>query len=78
MLEIQINNCPLVYQCPKTWERLTITPNPDVRYCEECSKNVHYCYGTTQVEEYLNRGYCIAVKPGLYGDYNDKYELIGF
>lgn len=55
-----INNCPMIFECPKTWASLTPTENTDVRHCDSCSKEVTFCSDEAQLERMTEAGACVA------------------
>jgi hypothetical protein len=55
-----INNCPMAFECPKTWASLTPTENADVRHCDSCSKDVTFCSEEVQLERMTEAGACVA------------------
>jgi hypothetical protein len=59
-----IANCPVPFrfECPKLWENLQPTDNPDTRFCETCRKNVHLCHDMAEVSRRAFAGDCIAVQ----------------
>lgn len=55
-----IENCPMAFECPKTWESLAATDRPDVRHCDTCSKEVTFCADTAKLEQMRDAGACVA------------------
>ena len=65
-----IDKCPTQnlqfrYQCPKSWESLTSTDDATVRFCNQCSKNVHFCSSLTEVSDHASSDHCVAFSPRL-------------
>jgi hypothetical protein len=53
------------FQCPKRWEGLEPTANPDVRSCSRCEETVRLCRTREEAESEARRGGCIAVSWAL-------------
>lgn len=64
-----IQNCDLRFrfQCPKKWDALLPTSNPDVRGCEACARLVYFCKDEAQATEHAKQGHCIAVLAPIAG-----------
>ena len=58
----EIRNCEFRFQCPKTWDALTRTEKPTVRFCDQCQRTVHYCRTKTQLHEAIVKNQCVAVE----------------
>lgn len=54
-------DCRVNYKCPKAWGDLNKTDNPDVRYCNQCEKNVHFCADVDALKEANIEYLCVAV-----------------
>jgi uncharacterized protein (TIGR02996 family) len=63
----KLEACRLAFQfeCPKQWNRLTPSDTPNVRFCESCERNVHYCDTLDEARAYAARGDCVAVTLAL-------------
>lgn len=55
-----IENCPMAFECPKTWESLASTDNPGVRHCDTCRQNVTFCADADTLEKMTATGACVA------------------
>jgi uncharacterized protein (TIGR02996 family) len=53
------------FVCEKRWDELTVSENKEVRFCEVCKENVHYCDTITEAREHAQRGHCVAVDLGI-------------
>jgi hypothetical protein len=65
--ETPIANCavPFRFECPKLWENLDPTTDPDIRFCQSCRKDIYLCHTMEQVARHTQAGDCIAVRvPG--------------
>lgn len=63
----RIENCDelFAFKCPKKWEQLAGTDDPNVRHCGTCDKRVHYCHSLTEAYGHARRGQCVAVATGV-------------
>ena len=61
--ETPIANCavPFRFECPRLWENLDPTADPDIRFCQSCRKEIYRCYTMEQVARHALAGDCIAV-----------------
>ena len=56
------------YACPRAWESLVPTDDPDVRHCDTCQQAVTLCPTRERAEQMAREGACIAVPGVLAGD----------
>lgn len=61
-----IENCDLKFelQCPKQWAALQPTNDPERRFCNACSKYVHYAPSVDNARRLAVMGHCVAVDLG--------------
>lgn len=57
-----IRNCTPEFslQCPKQWSQLTSTATPTIRFCNQCSQNVHFCLTTDELIQRTADNQCVA------------------
>jgi len=55
----------LSFKCPKRWSDLTVTAEDNVRFCDECKRNVHYCSTLANVRFHGTRNDCVAFDSSL-------------
>lgn len=68
------------FVCDKDWTELSVTDNTDVRFCEQCEQNVHYCDTITVARRHARQGHCVAVDLGIIrrgNDLNPPIRLMG-
>ncbi len=56
------DNCRVGFRCSKTWDSLRDTGTGDVRYCDSCRRNVHFCETEGQLVDAVKRKDCVAFK----------------
>lgn len=59
---ITIRNCTFAYRCDRKWAELTKSDNPDVRFCNECQKNVYFCRSDDELAEAVKQDRCVAIE----------------
>ncbi|MBX7220015.1 MAG: hypothetical protein K1Y36_08715 [Blastocatellia bacterium] len=52
--------CTLALRCPKTWDELSATSEPKVRFCEHCSQNVYWAGNQQEVDRFAAKAKCVA------------------
>ena len=59
---LPIENCrfAFAFQCPRTWDALRPTDDPQVRFCEACLKPVYLCDSQDAVSRRAAAGDCVA------------------
>ncbi len=57
--------------CSKEWDDLTATGDANVRFCESCEQNVHYCDTIVEARRHARLGHCVAVDLGIIRRDND-------
>ena len=62
------------YQCPKYWQKLQVTKNDSVRFCDACQENVYYCTDKQEAEQHARQGHCIAIASKLTAAVDRQYE----
>jgi hypothetical protein len=65
--EKQLWNCGswsiFEFLCPKTWEKLSLTDDADMRFCSVCRKDVFLCSTPEDFIEFGRSGKCVAILP---------------
>ncbi len=62
----KIINCEFEFKCPISWYSLQILETPDVRFCNNCQKNVYSPNSREQFEKLAKEGKCVYVA-GIIG-----------
>jgi uncharacterized protein (TIGR02996 family) len=68
------------FLCDKSWADMKPTGDDNVRHCEACKKNVHFCDNIADAREHTQQGHCIAVDLGVIrrdGDLRPPTEFLG-
>jgi uncharacterized protein (TIGR02996 family) len=53
------------FVCDKSWADMKPTGDDNVRHCEACSRDVHFCDTLADAREHSHEGHCIAVDLGV-------------
>jgi uncharacterized protein (TIGR02996 family) len=58
-----VEGCRVAFEipCKMDWGTLEPTGRPDVRTCNTCRKNVHYCVSEQEALELADHGHCVVV-----------------
>jgi uncharacterized protein (TIGR02996 family) len=51
--------------CDRSWADMKPTGDDNVRHCEACRQNVHFCDNLADAREHSQAGHCIAVDLGV-------------
>ncbi|NMP16348.1 hypothetical protein [Thalassotalea sp. Y01] len=68
----KIRNCVYGKQCSQKWSDLAKTDDPDVKYCSECDKGVHYCHDRKNLAQNIMKNHCVAVSISILDEGYDK------
>jgi len=55
-----LRNCVLAYKCPNDWAALTETDNEDIRFCNECEREVYFCHDDEDLAKGIRLNRCVA------------------
>jgi hypothetical protein len=53
------------FLCEKSWSDLRPTDDHNVRHCDRCKQNVHFCDNITDARDHSQAGHCIAIDVGI-------------
>lgn len=56
----KVLNCPMKYICTKDWFLLESTSNKNIKYCDSCNREVHFCNSNEELESALQNNLCIG------------------
>ncbi len=57
----EIRNCNLPQRCKNLWSELLITPDPNIRQCNLCEKNVYLCETATILQKFIAANNTVAI-----------------
>lgn len=62
-MSFAVQNCgwKLKFQCPRSWDGLQPTEDPDIRMCGACAEQVFRCYSDSEAQLHAKQGHCVAV-----------------
>jgi hypothetical protein len=66
---------PFEFECPKNWEDLDKTANPNVRHCSQCKENVYLCSTYEELATHSKARECTAyfVDPGPWDEWESGF-----
>jgi uncharacterized protein (TIGR02996 family) len=62
---IELCELPFAFQCPRQWDRLRLTADVAVRFCESCRQDVFFCHTIEEAQRQAWSGHCVAVAPDV-------------
>jgi len=74
-MSIEACNFQFAFRCPKRWENLRPTTDPNIRRCETCRKPVHFSASVAEARDHAQRGECVALSlavPRTSGDLDNR------
>ena len=60
-MSINIRNCVFGFKCSNKWDALNSTAIEDIKFCEDCQKEVYFIEDLTSLEEAISLNRCIAI-----------------
>lgn len=70
VVEPKIRNCRFKFECDMHWNDLKETGRPHIRFCETCSKEVHFVKNRIELALAIQNGLCVCVPHDIF----DKQE----
>jgi hypothetical protein len=55
-----IRNCKFAYKCDKDWDDLDDIGESDIRFCQTCQSEVHFCHDDDELVENVKLDHCVA------------------
>jgi uncharacterized protein (TIGR02996 family) len=77
---IELCELPFAFQCPKQWDRLRLTADVEVRFCDFCRQEVFFCHTIEEARRHAWMGHCVAVDPEVpreKGDLISSRSVLG-
>ncbi len=56
----KVLNCPMEYICSKSWFDLELVDQPNIKFCDTCNREVHFCQTDEELQNALTNNLCIA------------------
>ena len=67
--------CAFEFVCGKTWDELTATASPLVKFCGTCNHDVFLCSTQNEVDEASKLKRCIAIDNNLQQEPSDDVSM---
>ncbi len=68
-MSLTIRNCRFAFKCDKDWDSLGYLGNDDVRFCQTCQKEVHFCNDDDELIQNIKLNRCVAF-------FNDNGQML--
>ena len=59
---IDIRNCSFGFKCNRKWEDLFKRKEKNIKYCNECEKEVYLIETNTELMDAIKFNHCVAIK----------------
>lgn len=73
MTTLQIRNCEFAFRCNAKWEDLSPTGRANIRFCNECEKDVRRCETDEELIKAIRSNLCVAIS-APYPDASSETE----
>ncbi len=60
MSNVTLRNCTFAFKCTQQWNELDKTSEKNIRFCNECQKEVHYCENDQELLKSIKLNRCVA------------------
>jgi hypothetical protein len=60
-MPINLRNCVFGFKCTNKWGSLNATANEDIKFCEDCQKEVYFIEDLFSLEEAIALNRCVAI-----------------
>lgn len=60
-MTFQLRNCEFAFECSAKWDKLAETGKSNVRFCNECEKEVHRCDTDAELLQAIRSNLCVAI-----------------
>ena len=57
---VSIRNCKFAFKCDKKWEDLIETNEDEIRFCDSCEREVHFCADDEELAYSVRLNRCVA------------------
>ncbi len=72
LAKLTIRNCKFAYRCSAKWDDLEETDDDEIRFCNDCQKEVFFCDSDETLITFVKLNRCVAIlKP------NSNERLLG-
>jgi hypothetical protein len=72
MTKEYIRNCSWGYSCDQKWEKLTTTCNLDIKFCEDCQREVYRCTTQEELAQNITLNRCVNFSSDITNIINTK------
>jgi transcription antitermination factor NusG len=61
MKTMPIQNCNFEVDCPRHFDQLAETSDPNMRFCDKCSRHVYRCNSLQELTHHSQAGHCVSL-----------------
>lgn len=59
---IDIRNCKFGFECHQSWDKLLKRKEKNIKFCNECEKEVYLIETNAELMDAIKFNYCVAIK----------------
>ena len=59
--KLTIRNCKFAYKCNAKWDDLQDTEDDEVKFCDDCQKEVFFCGSDDELIAQVHLNRCVAI-----------------
>ena len=60
-MSASIRNCVFAFKCTRAWEGMRKTDSKNIRFCEDCQREVHFCRDSRSLSHAIALNRCVAI-----------------
>lgn len=82
MARVPVEKCQVAaefeFECPQQWEKLRLTADDGVRFCETCQSKVYFCRSIREARSHASQGQCVAIESSILrrqGDLDRRLKM---
>lgn len=60
--KVSLKNCRFGYRCTNLWELMDSTLLDNVRFCQQCEREVHFCSTDAELADAIRHNFCVAIE----------------
>jgi len=57
---LSIRNCIFAFKCSAKWDKLDPTSDDNIRFCQDCEKEVYFCEDDEQLVKLVKLNRCVS------------------
>lgn len=69
-------NCEMEFVCPKDWESMVVSVDPNIRHCSTCNKDVYFCHTIDDLKKSINNQQCVTYVSGEVVETSKEFDTL--